>query len=55
MTHVDRFKVGLAQLNSELGNVQANLERAMSYIARAAQELEDCRDGLESPLIEDAV
>ena len=38
MTHVDRFKVGLVQLNSELGNPQANLERAMSYIARAAEQ-----------------
>ena len=36
MTSVDRFKVGLAQLNSELGDSSANLERAMPYIAKAA-------------------
>jgi predicted amidohydrolase len=36
MPHVDRFKVGLAQLNSELGDSRANLERALPYIARAA-------------------
>lgn len=38
MSHVDRFKVGLAQLNSELGDSGANLERALPYIARAAGE-----------------
>ena len=36
MTSVDRFKVGLAQLNSVLGDSSANLERAMPYIAEAA-------------------
>ena len=36
MTRVDRFKVGLAQLNSELGDSGANLERALPYIAEAA-------------------
>ena len=36
MSRVDRFKVGLAQLNSALGDSSANLERAMPYIAEAA-------------------
>ena len=36
MPHVDRFKVGLAQLNSKLGDSGANLERALPYIAEAA-------------------
>ena len=36
MTSVDRFKVGLAQLNSVLGDSSANLERAMPYIGEAA-------------------
>ena len=36
MNRVDRFKVGLAQLNSELGDSGANLERALPYIAEAA-------------------
>ena len=36
MSRVDRFKVGLAQLNSVLGDSSANLERAMPYIAEAA-------------------
>ena len=36
MTVVDRFQVGLVQLNSELGNAGANLERALTYIAEAA-------------------
>ncbi len=36
MTSVDRFKVGLVQLNSALGDSSANLERAIPYIAKAA-------------------
>jgi predicted amidohydrolase len=36
MNRVDRFKVGLAQLNSVLGDSGANLERALPYIAEAA-------------------
>ena len=36
MTNVDRFKVGLVQLNSALGDSSANLERAIPYIAKAA-------------------
>ena len=36
MSRVDRFKVGLAQLNSELGDSGANMERALPYIAEAA-------------------
>ena len=36
MTRMERFKVGLAQLNSALGDSSANLERAMPYIAEAA-------------------
>ena len=36
MTSVDRFKVGLVQLNSALGDSSANLERAIPYVARAA-------------------
>jgi predicted amidohydrolase len=37
MVPVKQFKVGLVQLNSELGNSQANLDRAMEYIARASE------------------
>lgn len=37
MAQVDRFKVALVQLNSELGNVPANLERAVENIARASE------------------
>ncbi len=33
-----RVRIGLAQLNSELGDTQANLRRAEQYIARAAAE-----------------
>ena len=36
MSRVDRFKVGLDQLNSVLGDSSANLERAMPHIAEAA-------------------
>ena len=38
MTSVDRFKVGLVQLNSALGDSSANLERAIPYVARAARQ-----------------
>jgi predicted amidohydrolase len=41
MGRVKEFKVALAQLNSTLGDSAANLDRAMEYIARAAEAKAD--------------